>query len=76
MAKRKSNIEKLIDFAYSTDEAGLANAISTLKGLQARLFPKVPSKPSKPRKVRADKGVTRDTMLTKANGGDGVDATT
>lgn len=56
MAKKISEIQRLIAFAMAAEEPALDAAIETLSALRTSRFPKGASKP---RKARSDKGKAR-----------------
>ncbi len=56
MAKRISDIQRIISFAMAADEPTLGAAIESMQAIRASKFPKAAGKP---RKSRKDKGTTR-----------------
>jgi hypothetical protein len=59
MAKKISEIQRLITFAMAADEPSLNAAIETLLAIRASKFPQ---DARKPRKARSDKGKTRNAQ--------------
>lgn len=61
MAKRISDMQRLINFAMGADESGLNSAIESLTAIRANRYPK---DSCKPRKARSDSGKSRTRTPT------------
>lgn len=76
MAKRTSQIQKLVAFALTVTEDELNNVVEVITAIRGSRFPKTPKKAAVSRKPRADRGTTRKGLpaadASKPNGGDEV----
>lgn len=61
MAKRISDIQRIINFAMGADEPTLNAAVETLVAIRANRYPKEAR--TKTRKPRSDKGKSRQSEL-------------